>query len=224
VFAELQPPDSRGRGSWLGRYRVVVVSVSTHLTALAVIVFHNPRIVQLAPTWLAFGDSGHSYHITYIPVGKEEITLNEAKLVLPRTPRPAPARPQPQTQMPKPAESPRPPEPNAEEGSVNSKAGSPLGTVVDGPITGHEVHIALPVYPEPQVDRADLPRDLAGDIVIEVTIDPQGNVIDTKVVKSIAPDIDEKIEATLRRRRYQPATLDGAPVASHQDVHFHFPS
>ena len=116
------------------------------------------------------------------------------------------------------------PEPNTEEGSVNSKAGSPLGTVVDGPITGHEVHIALPVYPEPQVDRANLPHDLVGDIVIEVTIDSQGNVIGTKVVKSIGPDIDEKIEATLRRRHYQPATLDGAPVASHQDVYFHFPS
>jgi TonB family protein len=74
------------------------------------------------------------------------------------------------------------------------------------------------------VDRANLPHDLVGDIVIEVTIDSQGNVIGTKVVKSIGPDIDEKIEATLRRRHYQPATLDGAPVASHQDVYFHFPS
>jgi len=200
------------------------VSVGAHLAALAVIVFHNPRIVELAPTWLAFGDAAHSYHITYIPTGNEETPLNDAKLILPKTPHPAQARPQPQARKPKLAERPRPPEPNSEEASVNSKAGSPLGTVVDGPITGHEVHIALPVYPEPQVDRANLPHDLVGDIVIEVTIDSQGDVIDTKVVKSIRHDIDERIEATLRRRHYQPATLDGAPVASHQDVHFHFPS
>jgi outer membrane biosynthesis protein TonB len=200
------------------------VSVGAHLTVLAVIVFHNPQIVQLAPTWLAYGDAAHSYHIIYIPTGNAETPLNEAKLILPKTPHPTQPRPLPQTRKPKPAGPPRPPEPNTEEGSVNSKAGSPLGTVVDGPITGHEVHIALPVYPEPQVDRANLPHDLVGDIVIEVTIDSQGNVIGTKVVKSIGPDIDEKIEATLRRRHYQPATLDGAPVASHQDVYFHFPS
>lgn len=224
MFSGLQPPDSWGRRSWLRHHRTVVVSVGAHLTVLAVIVFHNPRIVKLAPTWLAFGDSAHTYHITYIPTGNAETPLNDAKLILPKAPHPVQPRPQPQTRKQKPADRPRPPEPNSEEASVNSKAGSPLGTVVDGPITGHEVHIALPVYPEPQVDRANLPRDLVGDVVIEVTIDSQGNVIDTKVVKSIGPDIDEKIEATLRRRHYQPATLDGAPVASHQDVHFHFPS
>ena len=224
MFSGLQPPGSWGRRSWLRRHRAVVVSVAAHLTTLALIVFHSPRIVQLAPTWLAFGDSTHTYHITYIPTGNEETPMNEAKLILPKMPHPAQPRPQPQTRKPKPAERPRPPEPNSEEASVNSKAGSPLGTVVDGPITGHEVHIALPMYPEPQVDRANLPHDLVGDVVIEVTIDSQGNVIDTKVVKSIGHDIDEKIEATLRRRHYQPATLDGSPVASHQDVHFHFPS
>jgi TonB family protein len=200
------------------------VSVGAHLAALAMVVFHNPRIVQLAPTWLAYGDSAHSYHITYIPTGNEENPPNEAKLTFSALSHPAQARPHPQTRKPRRAEPPRPPEPNSEEARVNSKAGSPLGTVVDGPISGHEVHIALPVFPEPQVDRANLPRDLVGDVVIEVTIDSQGNVIDTKVVKSIGHDIDEKIEATLRRRHYQPATLDGAPVASHQDVHFHFPS
>jgi len=224
VFAGLQPPGSWGRRDWLRRHCAALASVGAHLAALALIVFHSPRIVQLAPTWLAFGDSAHSYHITYIPNGNEETPLNEAKLILPKTRHLSPARPQPQTRKPKPAEPPRPPEPNSEEASINSKAGSPLGTVIDGPITGHEVHIALPVYPEPQVDRANLPRDLVGDVVIEVTIDSQGNVIETKVVKSIGHDIDERIEATLRRRHYQPATLDGTPVASHQDVHFHFPS
>jgi len=107
---------------------------------------------------------------------------------------------------------------------VDSKAGSPLGMVLDGPISGHEVRIALPVYPEPQVDRANLPRNLSGDVVIEVTIDAQGNVVETRIIQAIGNGIDEKIEATLRQRHYHPATVDGTPVASRQDVHFHFPS
>lgn len=188
------------------------------------VVFHSPQIVELAPTWLAFGDANHAYHITYIPTGEQENQPDEAKLTLPALPHPQ-ARPRPQTRKPKPAEPPRPPEPNSEEASVNSKAGSPLGTVVDGPLSGHEVHVAYPIiYPDPPVNRAELPRDLAGDVVIEVTIDSQGNVVETKIVQRIGHGIDEKIEATLRHWHYQPATLDGAPVASHHDVHFHFPS
>ena len=69
--------------------------------------------------------------------------------------------------------------------------------MIDGPITGHEVHVAYPVvFPDPPVDRAELPRDLVGDVVIEVTIDSQGNVVETKVVQAIGHGIDEKIEAT----------------------------
>ena len=97
--------------------------------------------------------------------------------------------------------------------------------MIDGPIAGHEVRVAYPtVFPNPPVDRAELPRDLSGDVVIEVTIDSQGNVVETKIVQAIGHGIDEKIEATLRRWHYQPATLDGTPVASRHDVHFHFPS
>jgi protein TonB len=97
--------------------------------------------------------------------------------------------------------------------------------VLDGPISGHEVHVAYPVvFPDPPVDRAQLPRGLTGDVVIEVTIDSEGDVVETKIVQAIGHGIDEKIEATLRQWHYQPATLDGVPVASRHDVHFHFPS
>ena len=100
----------------------------------------------------------------------------------------------------------------------------PWDTMIDGPITGHEVHVAYPtVFPNPPVDRAELPRDLVGDVVIEVTIDSQGNVVETKIVQSIGHGIDEKIEATLRRWHYQPATLDGTPVASHARRTLPFP-
>jgi len=113
----------------------------------------------------------------------------------------------------------------ADAAEHNSDAGSLLGTMIDGPVTGHEVHVAYPtIYPDPPVDRSGLPHDLAGDVVIEVTIDSAGNVVDTKIVQAIGHGIDEKIASTLRRWHYQPATLDGTPVASRHDVHFHFPS
>jgi protein TonB len=97
--------------------------------------------------------------------------------------------------------------------------------MIDGPITGHEVHVAYPiVYPDLPIARTELPSDVQGDVVIEVTIDSQGNVVETRILQAIGHGIDEKIVATLRHWRYQPATLDGVPVASKHDVHFHFPS
>jgi len=209
------------------RHRAVAVSVAAHLAALAVLVFHNPRVIDLSPAWLAYG--AHTYKLVYVPAGanNDGKPPDAAKLSFP--PRISKLKPSLQSQPSKPA-----PEPqqvlaiaDAEAGDHNTRAGSPLGTMttIDGPVTGHEVHVAYPVvYPDPPVARAELPRDLQGDVVIEVTIDSQGNVVETKIVQAIGHGIDEKIEATLRRWHYQPATLDGTPVASRHDVHFHFPS
>jgi TonB family protein len=222
VFTDLQLTSSGFR-----RPRAVGVSVAAHLAVLAVLVFHNPRVIDLSPAWLAYGDAAHTYKLVYLPASAnhDDKPPDAAKLLFP----PRVSKPRPQSQPPKPT-----PEPqqvvataDAEAGDHNTRTGSPLGTItmIDGPITGHEVHVAYPVvYPDPPVERAELPRDLQGDVVIEVTIDSQGNVVETKIVQAIGHGIDEKIEATLRRWHYQPATLDGTPVASRHDVHFHFPS
>ncbi len=200
------------------------MSVAAHLAVLAVIVFHNPKVIDLSPAWLAYGEGTHTYQLIYVPPANDNPPPEAAKLLFP--PRAAKPRPRlrPKSQ-PMPAPKPQQVVAEAEAGDHDAHAGSPLGTMIDGPITGHEVHVAYPVvYPDPPVERAELPRDLVGDVVIEVTIDSQGNVVETKIVQAIGHGIDEKIEATLRRWHYQPATLDGTPVASRHDVHFHFPS
>jgi len=224
VFSELQPAKAPGPRAWARRNRVLAGSITLHLVTLAVIVFHHERTALLSPSWLAWGDSAHSYQITYLAPASEDNPADESKLTVRAASKPLPARLKLKTQKRRPPEERRQPEPDADSGELNAKAGSPLGRFVDGPIFGHDVHVAYPVvFPEP-IDRSELPRDLAGDLIIEVTIDAQGNVVDTKIVRSIGHGIDEKIEATLRRWHYEPATLDGTPVASHHDVYFHFPS
>jgi TonB family protein len=202
-----------------------MASVAAHLALLAAILFQSGAVIELSPDWLAHGDGEHTYKLTYFPPDDlDSVTPPDAaKLLYPlqaQKPRP---RALPKPQPPKPA--PEQAVADAEASDHDSHAGSPLGTVLDGPITGHEVHVAYPVvYPNPPVDRAELPRDLVGDVVVEVTIDSQGNVVETKIVQAIGHGIDEKVEATLRHWRYQPASPDGVPVASRHDVHFHFPS
>ena len=217
MFTGLQPATSR-----LKSHRAVGVSVAAHLALLFAVVLRYPRVIELTPAWLAYGEGTHSYRVTYFPPGGEDAAA-EAKLVLPRAS--LALRPRLRSSASKRASDHQLVPSGTEAAEHNSRAGSPLGTMIDGPITGHEVHVAYPVvYPDPPVARSELPRDLQGDVVIEVTIDSQGNVVETRILQAIGHGIDEKIMATLRHWRYQPATLDGVPVASKHDVHFHFPS
>jgi TonB family protein len=213
---QLQPSNSLFR-----RSRAVAASVSLHLVLLGVLVFRHQPPIDLASDWLAHGDSAHTYRLIYFPpeIAADLTPPEAARLAFPSKP----VKPRPKYQMQTPSKARD--ITTADASDHESHAGSALGTMIDGPMTGHEVHVAYPVvYPNPPVDRAELPRDLVGDVIIEVTIDSAGNVVETRIVQAIGHGIDEKIEATLRRWHYQPATLDGAPVASRHDVHFHFPS
>ena len=217
MFAGLSTPPQR-----LRNYRAIAPSVALHLAVLAGIIFHRPRVIELTPAWLAYGDSGHSYRVTYFPPG-DQAPAHEEKLVLPREAALSRAARHSPTAKPL-ANRDRGPL-DADVSDHVAKAGSPLGTMIDGPIVGHEVHVAYPVvFPDPPLPRSLLPPGLNGDVIIEVTIDSAGNVVETRIVEAIGHGIDEKIVATLRQWHYQPATLDGVPVASKHDVHFHFPS
>jgi TonB family protein len=106
-----------------------------------------------------------------------------------------------------------------------AEAGSKLGSAVDGPAYGDEVKPALPIsFAEPRISRWELPRDLQGDVIVEVTIDSQGSVVDERLLQGLGSGIDEKVMAAVREWRFRPATRNGVPVPSKHDVHFHFPS
>lgn len=103
--------------------------------------------------------------------------------------------------------------------------GSPNGDSDIGPVYGVGAFPALPVkFPDPHISSSDLPPGFAGDIVIEVTIDVAGNIVKKRVLQSVGHAIDEQVLAVLDNWRFRPATINGMPVASRQDVHFHFPS
>jgi len=217
MFEEIHPSRER-----LRNHRAVMASVAAHLALFAGILLHRPPTVELTPTWLANGSGTHSYRVIYAPSGDEAFT-EEDKLSLAHSRNAARHRPKPSST--KPAQDHLQLPDDAIASDHNTRAGSELGTVIDGPIEGHEVHVAYPViFPDPLVARHELPAGLTGDVVVEVTIDAQGNVVETRIVQAIGHGIDEKIVDALRRWRYQPATLDGVPVASKHDVHFHFPS
>jgi TonB family protein len=102
--------------------------------------------------------------------------------------------------------------------------GSPNGDGIRGSLAAWAARPALPLnFPDPHVLASELPPGVNGDVIVEVTIDAAGNITAKKVLQSIGYGIDEKVLAVLENWRFTPATILGRPVASRQDVHFHFP-
>jgi len=102
-------------------------------------------------------------------------------------------------------------------------AGSPYGSLGEGPTYGHEVRPALPsVFPDPLPP--SLPAGVHGDVVVQVTIDAQGNITDKKILKTLGYGAEERVLAALEGWRFRPATQDGVPIPSQQYMYFHFPS
>jgi TonB family protein len=101
-------------------------------------------------------------------------------------------------------------------------AGLSYGSVPGGPIYGDEIRPALPVTTvDPVVYPWELP-DAEGNVVVEITIDDQGNIISKNLIHSMGTKLDERFLAALEKWRFQPATRNGIAIASKQDAIFHF--
>jgi len=117
------------------------------------------------------------------------------------------------------------PRASAEQTVAQAQPGSPNRSTLMGLSGYHDVRVAYITYaPDPPIDRQRLPEWVRGDVVVEVTIDEKGNVVETKLLKSVGFGLDDVIIETVRQWRFQPAKVDGVPVSSKHDVHFHFPS
>jgi protein TonB len=85
------------------------------------------------------------------------------------------------------------------------------------------ISIALAKYfPRPRPDLSSLPSGTRGDVIIDVTIDESGRISELKLVKGIGPTVDETVIATVRQWVFNPANRDGQPIASEQELLFHY--
>jgi TonB family protein len=197
-------------------------SLAVHV-ALAAWLFHRPAPTFIAPSSVAFGQNGTSVTNVYwlhVHAGRVNSTASHS------------SGPQPLHWMPPPRKTQAPelastttPVADDSPGDVTQarSAGFPLGTLYEGPAIGDEVRPALPfVYPDPVVDRADLAGIAEGDVIIEITIDERGNIVEKIVLRSMGPAIDAKVLAALENWRFRPATRNGVPIPSKQDVYYHF--
>ena len=52
---------------------------------------------------------------------------------------------------------------------------------------------------------------MQGDVVVEVTIDERGNVVELKLIRGIGYGIEERVLATLKRWHFRPASETARP-------------
>lgn len=98
---------------------------------------------------------------------------------------------------------------------VGASAESGLG---EGDIT-----IALQSYfPYPKPDLSAMPHGSKGDVVLNAVIDENGKIKELTLVKGLGSPIDQQVIATVEHWTYTPAMRRGVPVASEQELHFHY--
>lgn len=101
-------------------------------------------------------------------------------------------------------------------------AGASYGTLANGPLFGDEIRPALPVVTsDPVVYPWQLPA-VAGNEVIEITIDERGEIVKKIVLQSLGPEIDSRCLAALENWHFHPATQNGIAIPSKQDAIFPF--
>jgi TonB family protein len=188
-----------------GRTPAAVVSACGHALLLLVLIYHPLNASIVKPSDVRFGHGAVATELVYsTPLELRVHTQDRAvfrKPVARKTGKAQPANPV----------------------ADPLQAGSPQGSLPDGPVVGFVRQPALPVV-GPDVPRGSLPPGIQGDEIVEITIDTQGNVAETRILQSLGPEVDDKVVETLHGWHFRPATTDGVANVSKQDVHFHFPS
>jgi protein TonB len=99
----------------------------------------------------------------------------------------------------------------------------PAPSVAGDPTGDKDVSVAMATdYPAPNPNLSVLPHGTKGDVVVSITIDETGKVIDGHVDQGLGHGVDEAVLATVMTWTFDPATKADKPIASVQQLLFHF--
>jgi protein TonB len=187
--------------------RWITASLAVHALVIGGLLVHRaPQIVRVERP----GDAqGHNVLLTFTPgTGAPAATL-QAKEQPIQKPTPAPPIAAPAKAAPTPSAA------STDPGTGNSAGDDALG---EGNIT-----LALEMnHPSPKPDLSRLPSGTRGDVVVDIVIDAHGHIAKSTLARGLGNGIDEIVLATIQQWTFQPATRDGKPVPSEQELLFHY--
>jgi TonB family C-terminal domain len=123
---------------------------------------------------------------------------------------------------------PKPPAAKVKDAPASPNTNSPVSAQPDSTagadaLGSGNINIALANYfPAPKPDLSSLPPGTRGDVILDIVIDANGKISDLKMTHGLGHGIDETVIATVHQWTFHPATRDGQPVASEQELHFHY--
>jgi protein TonB len=192
----------RGRGG-------VVWSVAIHALVLVGCVGVLHRVVRIAPNRLPGTSEGVEF-LTYYSPGSTKLTESDIQAKVVEKEKTASV-----THSAAAAPTPDPVTAASSERGVGSSGESGLG---DGNIV-----IALPKnFPYPAPSLATLAKGAAGDVILHAVIDEKGKIAELTLMQGLGPAIDDAVIATVNQWYFVPATKNGVPVQSVQELHFHY--
>jgi periplasmic protein TonB len=201
------------------------LSVAAHAVA-AMALFFSLRMHPVKVFSLPGTDLGTRVELTYLPGRAPDPAAHPLTKVNPK----AVSRPAPTVLAAAPSAIHLPPLPHltVTEAAPSPNVSSPASATPDSSSGSDSwgsgsIQIALTTYsPSPAPDLSILPHGVQGDVVVDVTIDPNGRVADLAVLHTLGYGIESSVIGTLRTWTFRPATKDGTPIASVQELHFHF--
>jgi protein TonB len=201
--------------------RTFTVSLVIHFLLL-IWVLLPPRAIFISPSSAKAGVNGTGLTYLYFPAKSGETQQQQSSAARPLIlQREAKAKKQKRPEKLSPLQG-----DEAEKTAVASSApasGSAYGSSLIGSPVGQEVRPALRLKgSEPTVNPTEF-AGLEGNVVIEITIDDQGNIVEKNLLQSLSPAVDQKVLAALEDWHFLPATRDGVAIPSKEDVYYHFP-
>ncbi|MES2392838.1 MAG: energy transducer TonB [Acidobacteriota bacterium] len=193
------------RRSALSRW--ITLSLSVHAIVLTLVLYHHPDILRKSQ--LPGELTGHNLLLTFSP-GESA----------PTAPPPTP-KPQPSPLPPLPALKP-PPQPSTAPPS-RALSTTPPSTVGTDTFGDGDIKIATVLsHPHPTPDLASLPAGTRGDVIVDVVIDATGHIASFSLSRGLGHPVDDTVLATIQQWTFQPATRNGVPVTSEQELVFFY--
>jgi protein TonB len=188
--------------------RWITASIALHLLVLGVVLHRRATLVMTARS----GEkNGHQLTLTYTPGSHVAAAALESQKS-PKIIAPAPSRALV-------AKINTPPlAPPATAASTSTAAITGADALGDG-----DIRIALvDNHPTPRPDLSTLPSGTQGDVVVDIVIDSTGKIAKYTVERGLGHGVDETVIATIQGWTFHPATRNGVPVASEQELLFHY--
>ncbi len=189
--------------------RWMTASVVVHLCVLGALLY--VRSPQLTPVERPGDATGHLLSLTYSPGFSAPVAKLQAAKARPRKPVPSPTVPTP---------APAPPVVSAAATDAPAKTDASSG--VDALGDGDTTVALVVVHPAPRPDLSQLPSGTSGDVVVDVVIDKDGRIAKFTMMRGLGHGVDQTVLATIQTWTFQPATRNGLPVASEQELLFHY--